>query len=147
MALELAAIRTALVDKIRATVARDVNVYPYPLQNPNLPSVTVTAGGSGGYIDYQVTSGTSPVCDVYFTVTVVATAADEVSPQIVVDDLLSAGTGQGSSLIDALIADRTLGAVVQNLHIGTASTPRTQVDDSGAFTVSASVDVRILTRR
>lgn len=118
MSLTLSAIREALAGQIRNNVARDVNVYAYKPSDPRFPCIAITGPSR---IEYTRTfSGPSEVSEVDLNVEIhiVAFALDQ---QMALDDYLSAGSGNGSSVVDAIESDKTLGGAVEFVQVGTAS--------------------------
>lgn len=109
--LTLKGIREALAEQIADGLARQVNCYPYEVDDPALPYVIVKPS-SGTYVGYFASFGPSGVADVMFDLEVAVVAADAISMGIAMDDLLSSGTGNNSSLVDAIHEDRTLGGLV-----------------------------------
>lgn len=143
MALDLQAIREALKAQLDEELARDINVYAYRPANPVPPYVAVISGDP--YISYYETFASSAVgslCDVQLEL-IIGQTADAISAQVFIDDLLSAGAGQTSSVIDALEADPTLGGVVATC-IALRAGPIVFAEDGSA---TASVPLQIAIRR
>lgn len=120
MALDLQAIHEAVADQIRENVARGLNVFPFMPDNPPYPFLAVVP--SDPYVAYHETfasASTGAVCDVRVDL-LIASSAATIDAQIFIADLLSAGTGKTSSVVDAIEADRTLGGVVATCLIARA---------------------------
>lgn len=112
--LTLSEVRTALADQIRAGLARDTNVYSHPHGSYAIPAITIDAASD--YLDYFVTMTGAGFAAARFVVRVEPKGSsvtdrppDVKSAAIALDDYLSAGAGNGSSIIDAIYADKTLG--------------------------------------
>jgi hypothetical protein len=56
------------------------------------------------------------------------------------DDFLSVGTGNGESVIDALLADKSLGGVVETIHVS-------GVSEYDALNVTATLPLRVVCRK
>lgn len=131
--LTLSTIREALKARLDAGIEdRQVDVKAYRVTGAKVfPRITVEAD-PGDYIDYWVTFGSAGLSTVRFVLVVECGAlndagfADE-SARRRMDDFLSVGTSNGASVIDAVMADRTLGDLVDTCHI-----PRAEVDDQTA---------------
>ena len=117
--LILADIHNALADQIRVGIDRQTNVYPFPNGSYNTPAVTVHSDPSG-YISYWGTFGPNGDADILLRLKIEVDAADVESMCIKIADYLSVGTGNDSSIVDAVMADRTLGGVVGDCVILTA---------------------------
>ncbi len=113
MALNLSAIREALVNQIQAGVDVAVNVYAYMPGAPMFPCVAVVPAGE--YVTFHGTfdsgPGTGGISYVNLDVHVVESGQVENAGRFV-DDMLSTGTG--NSVIEAIEADVTLGGVVES---------------------------------
>ena len=132
--LTLGDIRNALAATITNGVDRQTNVYPYPVGDPKLPCITIEPD-TGDYVDYWLTFGSAGLAAVRLVLVLEPGGNDPVSAAIALDDYLSAGTGNGSSVIDAVLADRTLGLAGCDCVITSA-----QVD---ATTVTARLSVSV----
>jgi hypothetical protein len=117
--LVLRGIHVALADQIRAGIDRQTNVYEFPNGSYNPPSVTVHSDPSG-YISYWGTFGPNGDADILLRLKIEVDAGDLASVCIKIADYLSVGTDNGSSIVDAVMADRTLGGVVGDCVILTA---------------------------
>ncbi len=118
MGLTLSQIRTAIHDQLRANLSRDVNVDATGEGKP-APVVRVQLRPSDP-IDYWVTFGESGIAQAAFEVQVIPANTDQSAVKRL-DDFLSVGTGNGSSVVDALMADKTLGGVAQTIQINSSS--------------------------
>jgi hypothetical protein len=72
----------------------------------------------------------------------VGIVASEISQQIAMDDYLSVGSGFTSSIVDALLADVTLGGAVDTIKIGNATEP--QWEDSDRDVLIARIPLEIV---
>ncbi len=116
MAIDLQAIHRALANTIRAGIARDTNVYPFPQADPSYPCITVYPG-DGGYINYAMSMDGE--ADLFLRLKL-DVEGDAESMAIKICDYLSTGTGNDSSIIDALYADRKLDGLVEDCQLLTA---------------------------
>lgn len=125
--LTLSAIREALAAQIVAYTERAVNAKPYRVGGTPTRQVVIEPD-VGDYIDYWVTQG-GPIglARVRLVVVVEPDNTDE-SARRRLDDFLSVGQGNGSSIVDAVMSDVTLGGLVETCHIRAA-----QVNDSIVF--------------
>ena len=118
MALDPYTIHVALADQIRDYIAADVNVYPWPHRTPDLPAVSIWPGAE--YLAYIGTFGPNGIADMMLEVVVQQSAADDESEFKFLSDLLAVGTGAGSSIMDAVHLDRSLGGLVEDAVVLTA---------------------------
>lgn len=135
--LTLGDIRNALAATITAGVDRQTNVYPYGVGDPKLPCITIEPD-SGDYVDYWLTFGSAGLAAVRLVLVLEPGGNDPVSAGIALDDYLSAGTGNGSSVIDAVLADRTLGLAGCDCVITSATVDATTV--TARLSVSVTVN-------
>ena len=135
--LTLGDIRNALAATITAGVDRQTNVYAYPVGDPKLPCITIEPD-SGDYVDYWLTFGAAGLAAVRMVLVLEPGGNDPVSAGIALDDYLSAGTGNGSSVIDAVLADRTLGLAGCDCVITSATVDATTV--TARLSVSVTVN-------
>jgi len=110
--IDLEAIHRALADKIRTGISTDTNVNPFPGGMPIYPSITVYPGSP--YIeDYFDTFGPNGYMTVNLRLKVEVDAASEESIAIKLCRYLNVGTGNTSSIADAVMAtNHTLGGTV-----------------------------------
>lgn len=119
---QLSDIRTAVADRIRdAGLDSTVNVYEYPPPDFPLPAVIVVPSGDA-YIEYHGTFGSLRVQTVNLVVKVlVPQGGSKQSGDAFLDELLSSGTGEGSSLADAITGnDVTIGSSTAAIIAGQA---------------------------
>jgi hypothetical protein len=133
--LTLATIREALATTIRNGVNRQVTVTAYPADVPP-PAITIEPD-SGDYVDYWLSFAGAGLAAVRFALVVEPGGNDPKSAAIALDDFLSAGQGNGSSVIDAVMADRTLGLAGCDCVITAAEV------DAATITARLSVTVHI----
>ena len=105
--LTISEIRAALADQIRNNIKRDTNVYAYAHGDYQYPAITVDYGSQ--FIQFFRTYSADGLSLLRFAVRVETSGLDKESAAIALDDYLSAGTGNGSSLADAIMSDRYLG--------------------------------------
>ena len=110
MAIDLQAIHRALAATIRAGIERDTNVYPFPQADPTFPCITVYPSDDV-YLNYAMTMDAEADLMLRLKLDV---DGDAESMAIKICDYLSTGTGNGSSIVDAIAANRTLDGLVEN---------------------------------
>jgi hypothetical protein len=145
MAFNPKEIREALAEQLRQNVARGINYFAYRPANPPVPYVAVICDDPYvGYHETFATATTGALCDVRFMIEI-GHSGEAQSAQIFIDELLASGTGQQSSVIDAIEADRTIGGTVETCIVLRAGpiTP-TDPDRSAHF---ALVPLQIALRR
>jgi hypothetical protein len=135
--LTLGDIRNALAATITNGVSRQTNVYAYPVGDPKFPAITIEPD-SGDYVDYWLTFGAAGLAAVRLVLVLEPGGNDPVSAGIALDDYLSAGTGNGSSVIDAVLADRTLGLAGCDCVITSATVDATTI--TARLSVSVTVN-------
>jgi hypothetical protein len=124
--LNIEAIRKALAAQIRANINRETNVSEYFLSAPPYPSIQVVPPG-GEAIAHRTSFNDGRTGLVRFSIMVWTASADDISGQKALDDYLSAGGDNQSSLWDALWANSTtegritLGGLVNDINIGPAT--------------------------
>jgi hypothetical protein len=118
MSLTLSTIRAAIGEQLRAFTEREINVDVDGEGKP-APVIRVQLAESDP-IDYWQTFGSSGIAEVRFNLVVDPAGVDR-SAVIRLDDFLSVGTGNGSSIIDTLMANKTLGDVVETIHMSGVS--------------------------
>jgi hypothetical protein len=106
--LTLSEIREALASTIRNNVDRQVTVRAYP---PSVDGPSVLIEPASDYVDYHLSFGSAGLAAVRFVVTVDPGGTEAESAAIRLDDFCSVGTGNGSSIVDAIQSDRTLGLI------------------------------------
>lgn len=105
--LTLSEIREALATTIRNGINRQTTVYAYPVETPAVPCVTIEPDGD--FVDYWQSFGSAGLATVRLVLVLEPGGSDLPSSGRALDDYLSAGTGNGSSIIDAVLTGRTLG--------------------------------------
>jgi hypothetical protein len=118
MSLTLSTIRAAIGDQLRANLDREINVDVDGEGKP-APVVRLELDTSDP-IDYWLSFGSAGITEVRFALVVDPAGVDQSSVRRL-DEFLSVGTGNDSSIIDALLADKTLGGVVETLHVAGVS--------------------------
>jgi hypothetical protein len=149
MALDLSVIREALAAAIQSGIERPVNVYPYMPADPAWPCIVVTPADD--YLSPHESYGMRQTVAVNFDVLIGGTGRPEDALRLL-DELLSMGDAQGSSVIDAIEVasgnpglNEALGGLVQNMYCESAEilTPGEQ----NAQVFAASIRVRVLAQR
>lgn len=123
--LSLQAIRVALATQISANVARQPSVFAYDPENRSGHNIVIKPAAD--YVAYFGTMGPNGTADILLEIDIEVPGrlADS---QIAMDDYLSAGTGNDSSVVDAIHANKTLGGLVDNCVCLTADGPDLTVD-------------------
>jgi hypothetical protein len=134
--LTLSAIREALAAQLKLNIARDVNVRAYPPMSGTGPAILIDLDPDA--VDYWMTMGAAGVSTVRLTLKVdPALGGDMESAARRLDEMLSAGVGNGSSIVDAVMADRTLGLA------GVTCLPRSVTVDPESLTFVMGVEVTV----
>lgn len=120
MGADIGAIRQALVDQIRNNLDRATNVYRYQTAWA-LPAVTIEP--SDPYISVYETFGPNGLSDIEWDVCVNVTAAELDDAEAAMDDYLSIGSGNNSSVVDAIHADVSLAGLVESCRCLTVGAP------------------------
>lgn len=138
--LTIGAICEALKAQLDANlVGRQQNVYAYPVPTPKVPSITIEPD-SGDFVDYFQTMGATGLSALRLVLVMnPGPSTDAQSMFIRLYDYLSAGTGNRSSVVDAVMADKSLGGVVDSCTV-----LRAEVD---VDSVTARLPVQILVRK
>ena len=117
--LDLKAVHEALAAQIRSRVADagkfTIGALPLTVARPSIevwPDVD--------YVTYYETSGSAGLADVQLLVRVFLSGNNIETEWLTAMRLLSAGTGHSSSIVDAIMSDRTLGGVVADAFAGSA---------------------------
>jgi hypothetical protein len=141
--MDLAVIRDALAVVIRDGIARTVNVHArWPDSPLVLPAVVVIPAGE--YVAYHEAFDRG-LAAVAVEVHIYATGT--VTGQQVIDDLLSAGLGKTSSVIDAIEANRSLGGVISDCivrsarDVGRVDLSADGVGQSLSWTATVPIDI------
>jgi hypothetical protein len=144
MALNVADICTAVGDQLRANLAggpqRQMSIDEFADGKP-APVIRLELAPSDP-IDYWLTMNGSTgngVAEVRFDL-IVDVANVDGSANRRLYDFLSVGTGNGESVIDALLADKTLGGVVETIHVS-------GVSEYDAINVTATLPLRVVCRK
>lgn len=143
MALDLMVIHTAAVGQIQANLELEINAYPVRVGAPAWPFVTIE-GDPQEYISYYETFESTVVgalCAVKADI-VIAQAGRSEDAQAFLLDLLSAGTGKTSSVVDAINDDVTLGGVVDTCICRFGRGPVQQEDGSHEARIPISIAIR-----
>jgi hypothetical protein len=135
------AVETRLANVTNGVRGRPTNIYAHPPRFPPPPWIGVKPGVGGEYVAYFETFGRGGKATVLLTIEV-GIVASEISQQIAMDDYLSVGSGFTSSIVDALLADVTLGGAVDTIKIGNATEP--QWEDSDRDVLIARIPLEIV---
>lgn len=139
MVASTANIRAALVTALNSVYGETWQVSPYFLANPTTPAMDVTPAG----IVYD-TAMARGMDDVTYTVrAIVALGLDEAAQQNL-DSLLDLDPSASLSMKNTLEADRTLGGIVQDLHVTEASEYRVYPVDQGSAVIGVEFTVKVL---
>lgn len=121
--------------QLAGSLSRETNVYATPVAAPVAPSVTIRLRRPP---DYWGTFGAAGLAMVPLELTIDPGSGDLQSMAIRLYDFLSVGTGNNSSILDALMADTSLGL--------TGCTAMVPVDGDGEIdwdTVTATLPVDV----
>ncbi len=111
-------IRKALANQIQSGVARSVNVSWYPQSGMSVPLIEIVED-FGESIDYTKAFGSSGEVTLRFTLVVLIDGRNAETITMTMDDLLS--WDSSSSIFAAVAEDRTLGGLVEEALVLTAS--------------------------
>jgi hypothetical protein len=137
MSINLRLIREAAAAQIAAGIGRRTTGYAYDNTTITLPAVIIRPGAP--YVTYHETFGDRCLVGIELEIEVVTSSADDVSAAIAMDDLLSPGLANNSSILEAVEADPTLGGTVGHCWVSEASAP--QPDGEGHMSVSLSLHI------
>jgi hypothetical protein len=147
---QLSDIREAVADRIRSSgIDSSANVFAYPPRDFPLPAVLVLPSGDT-YIEYHNTYGPVRIQTVQLIVRIIVPEGG--SPQSageLMDEYLSSGTGEDSSLADAITGTATVGSATADVIAGQAENwgmgdlVRTQTTP----VVSCDIPVRVTLKR
>lgn len=112
MSFTLSTIRAAIGDQLRANLDRQTTVDEHNVSEA-LPRVSLVLDETPSYF---LSFGPSGIASVRFSVLIVPGGVDK-SAVMRLDDYLSVGTGNGSSVIDALKSDPTFGGVAETFEV------------------------------
>lgn len=144
MSLDLVKIRAAVETALKSPMkSAGVDVQAYVQPSPPFPIIGVFPPQST-YVDYWQTFGPDGRADVMLELRT-AVSYGAVDSMRLIDELLSVGTGQNKSIIDAVMAARTLGGVVEDCVPLTARTQPIGGENSGMF--EAVIPLRIITKK
>jgi hypothetical protein len=136
--LDIQAIRRALADSIRVGITRTPNVYAYLPDSPVLPCIAITADEP--FVSYAQTMGAAGECDLRVLVRI-CTASRAEDSLIFLDDMLSVGSASTSSVVDAILADRTLDGIVEMCLPGAARIVADGEQNAGQFEAVIPVEI------
>lgn len=143
--LDLRAICTALANQIDTGTTRALACYELvPPNMPQFPCAIVRTATE--LVRYRETFGASAVAlaDVELEVLVMHQGTSDNDSQIAVLELL--GTASANSVPNAIEADRTLGGVVGNCYVRSASGISKAVAPDGSEAAMSVISVSIFTR-
>lgn len=134
--LTLADVRAAIGAQLAANIEGQTNV---DVDNEGKPAPVLRLSlAPGDAIDYWQTFGSSGLAAVRFHLTIDPAGADQSATQRL-DRYLSVGTGNGWSVVDALMSDKTLG--------GVADTMQVEMFDNDPLQVTATLLVTVHIRK
>jgi len=122
MSVDLQAIREALASQLRANISKNINCYSYDVGAGTFPAITIDAGSP--YIAYHESFGDRALAGIELVLRITTTSADGASSWLLMDSLLSPGLVNTMSVLEAVELDSTLGGVVANVWVSSASEPR-----------------------
>lgn len=111
---DLEVIHRALASQIKTYLdanGRDTNVRPFPAGILSPPCITVHSSPST-YLDYFGTLGPNGIESMFLRIKIEIEAVESESACVLMCKYLGIGTGNGSSVLDAIHSDRSLGGVV-----------------------------------
>jgi len=111
--MDLDAIHRALAAQIEAYIDDDWNVQAWPMSGYEFPLIEVWPG-QGGYAGYFSTFGANGRADVMLEVRVFVDGSDPETVFKRITRALSVGSAHGSSVVDAVMSDRTIDGTVQD---------------------------------
>lgn len=111
--MDLDAIHRALAAQIDAYVTDDWNVQAFPFSGYGPPRVEVWPGSP--YAGYFVSFGANGRADVMLEVRAYIDGSDAETVFKRVTRALSVGSAHGSSLVDAIMSDRTIDGTVEDV--------------------------------
>ena len=138
--LTLQPIREALASQIAGYLQRDGTVFAYDPGDHTQPAIVIRPAAA--YVAYFGTMGPNGDADILLDVDIEVATAQPASAGIAMDDYLSAGTGNTSSVIDAIHSDRTVAGTVGDCVCLTADAPVERDDGVLVGTVHVQIIVR-----
>ena len=131
--LTIQAIKEALSDSLAARIDRDVTVRPFRDPPATRPCITMEIAD----ITYYLTFGSAGLAKLDLTLTLRLGNSDSDSQDIAMSDYLSGGTGNTSSIFDAINGNVDLGGLVDSCKCLEVLPPREDGDDyTAVFPVS-----------
>jgi len=144
MALDLAAIHEALAAQVRAYIADDWNVAAYPMSGMERPLIEVWPGSE--YVSpWETMSGTGIVAVGLRLVMTIG--GDWETDFLQITRALSIGTDNGTSLVDAVMSDKTLGGLVETMIAARPDSPMTWTPGNADALTTAEVPVVVYVRK
>lgn len=137
MSVNLRLIREAAAFQIANGIARQATGYAYDGTTITLPAIIIRPGSP--YVTYHESFGDRCLVGVELEIEVITSSADGISAGVAMDDLLSPGLANSSSILEAIEADPTLGGTVGHCWISEASPP--QADGEGHMSASLSLHI------
>ena len=137
MSLNLQAIREGLAAQIKVRVARSFNTDGYEGTAGTFPMIVIKPGNP--YVTYHESFGDRALAGIELLIEVTTTAADGKSAYVVMDQVLSPGLSNTSSILEAVEADNTIGGLVANVWVSEVSAPT--LDEFGHLVAELSCHV------
>lgn len=116
----LSDVHVAFADQLRSRVARnDLSFHAWPdLSAP--PNKIEVWPAAGTYVGYWGTFGANGTADVMVRLRLEVAHGDAATAGDMVTRLLSVGSGESASIVDAIVADPTLGGAVETVRVMSA---------------------------
>lgn len=122
--MNLAEIRQAVADSVADVAGVRPYAYVPDFKAAGQADVVVVDADDSGYIDSYQEAFRNGLAMVKLRLTVYVQASSDRTASIRMDELLSSGTGESRSLIDAVMADVTLGGLSGGVCVDRADAPR-----------------------
>jgi hypothetical protein len=143
VSLDIQAIAEAIKAQLVLRISRAVHVYANEPANVDFPAIVINLAGD---INYHASYGGKPMTEFDFDIEV-RVSASNIDAGMAINDYLSVGVGKDSSIHDAIFADRSLGGLVEDCYVLTATAPTWVVDQERAISWrSATAHAHVLTR-
>ena len=140
MAFNPAIVHRAIATQIRnvAAIASVYNVAPWVEAGKPPPVIEVRPGGQ--WISYFETFGTGGRADMSVVIWIRTVSANAETELDRVSAVMAVGTGETASIVDALLADETLGGVAETIRILNATT---EITEDGSVEIEIPVEVTL----
>ena len=125
--LDPAAIAQALANRIQDGTSSAVHAYWFPIPKHQYPAAIVAPAAE--FIEYQQTFGDRGGYTLKWAVTLKVVAVNPESAVTKMYDLMAAGTGHPSSVLNAIWADQQLNSTVDGTYVSTGSPPTWETEE------------------